>query len=47
MANATANRIDNDAVVILEVFAKKTGKTPKTVIDICRKRLKEYDDAGK
>jgi phage-related protein len=40
-------RIDNDAIVILEVFAKKTGKTPKTVIDTCRKRLKEYDDAGK
>jgi len=40
-------RIDNDAIVILEVFAKKTGKTPKAVIDTCRKRLKEYDDAGK
>jgi len=40
-------RIDNDAIVILEVFAKKTGKTPKSVIDTCRKRLKEYDDAGK
>jgi phage-related protein len=40
-------RIDNDAIVILEVFAKKTGKTPKTIIDTCRKRLKEYDDAGK
>jgi phage-related protein len=40
-------RIDTDAIVILEVFAKKTGKTPKTVIDTCRKRLKEYDDAGK
>lgn len=40
-------RIDNDAIVILEVFAKKTGNTPKTVIDTCRKRLKEYDDAGK
>jgi phage-related protein len=38
-------RIDIDAIVILEVFAKKTGKTPKAVIDICRKRLKEYDDA--
>jgi phage-related protein len=42
-----AYRIDVDAIVILEVFAKKTGKTPKTVIDTCRKRLKEYDDAGK
>ncbi len=40
-------RIDTDAIVILELFAKKTGKTPKTVIDTCRKRLKEYDDAGK
>jgi phage-related protein len=40
-------RIDNDAVVILEVFSKKTGKTPKMIIDTCRKRLKEYDDAGK
>jgi phage-related protein len=40
-------RIDIDAVVILEVFAKKTGKTSKAVIDTCRKRLKEYDDAGK
>jgi phage-related protein len=24
-------RIDNDAIVILEVFAKKTGTTPKDV----------------
>ena len=36
-----------DAIVILEVFAKKTGKTPKGVIATCRNRLKEYDDAGK
>ena len=40
-------RIDVDAIVILEVFAKKTGKTPNAIIDTCRKRLKEYDDAGK
>jgi phage-related protein len=38
-------RIDSDAIVILEVFAKKTGSTPKAVIATCRKRLKEYDDA--
>ena len=36
-------RIDEDAIVILEVFSKKTGKTPKSVIDICRARLREYD----
>jgi phage-related protein len=39
-------RIDSDAIVILEVFAKKTGSTPKAVIAMCRKRLKEYDDEG-
>lgn len=38
-------RIDPDAIVILEVFAKKTEKTPKDVIEACKKRLKEYDNA--
>ena len=38
-------RIDPDAIVIAEVFAKKTEKTPKDVIQACKKRLKEYDDA--
>ena len=33
-------RIDADVIVILEVFAKKTGTTPKAVIATCRKRLK-------
>lgn len=36
-------RLDEDAVVILEVFAKKTGQTPKYVIDTCKARLKRYD----
>ncbi len=40
-------RIDADAIVILEVFAKKTGATPKAVIATCRERLKEYENAGK
>jgi phage-related protein len=40
-------RINEDAIVILEVFAKKTGKTPKGVIATCRNRLKEYEDARK
>ncbi len=38
-------RVDPDAIVILEVFSKKTAATPKAVIDNCRRRLKEYDDA--
>ena len=40
-----AYRLDADAVVILEVFAKNTRATPKTVIDACTRRLKEYDRA--
>ena len=38
-------RIDDDAIVIAEVFAKKTQTTPPIVIDACQKRLKRYDDA--
>ena len=37
-------RTDSDAVVILDVFAKKTAKTPKRVIGTCRQRLQEYDN---
>lgn len=36
-------RLDEDAIVIIEVFNKTTNKTPKKVIDICQKRLKQYD----
>ncbi len=36
-------RVDVDAVLILEVFAKKTEKTPKAVLDVCKKRLIRYD----
>jgi phage-related protein len=36
-------RIDNDAIVIVEVFSKTTRTTPKTVIEICQKRLIRYD----
>lgn len=36
-------RVDDDAIVILAVFAKKTKETPKTVIETCRKRLANYD----
>ncbi len=40
-------RTDDDAIVIAEVFAKKTRTTSKGVIDICKRRLKEYDDASR
>ncbi len=40
-------RVDFDAIVIADVFAKKSSKTPKAVVETCRRRLKEYDHAGK
>jgi phage-related protein len=38
-------RIDSDAIVILEVFSKKSTQTPRSVIDACKRRIKEYDNA--
>jgi len=35
--------LDDDAVVILEVFEKKTPATPKNVIDVCKQRIISYD----
>jgi len=40
-------RIDPDAIVIADVFGKKSRTTPVSVIENCRKRLKEYDDASR
>lgn len=37
-------RIDPDAIVIADVFSKKTGKTPKSVIETCKVRLRDYDN---
>jgi phage-related protein len=36
-------RADADAVLIAEVFAKKTQATPKSVIAVCKRRLRDYD----
>jgi phage-related protein len=36
-------RIDEDAIVILDVFEKKSQKTPKRVIDNCRRRIRQFD----
>lgn len=38
-------RIDEDAIVIAEVFGKKTRATPAAVIATCKLRLRRYDDA--
>ena len=36
-------RVDPDAIVILEIFEKKTNRTPKSVTDVCKKRIKDYE----
>ena len=38
-------RIDSDAILVLEVYAKKTPKIPDEVIKRCQDRLKRYDEA--
>ena len=38
-------RVDKDALVLLEVFSKKTQKTPVGVIRTCQDRIKAYDAA--
>jgi phage-related protein len=38
-------RIDTDAIVIAEVFSKKTRATPHHVIAKCQQRLAAYDKA--
>lgn len=38
-------RIDEDAVVIGDIFSKKTTATPRSVIEVCKRRFREYDDA--
>jgi len=39
-------RIDDDAIVICDVFAKKTRATPREVVSRCQRRLEAYDRAA-
>ena len=40
-------RLDSDAIVILEVFVKKTSATPKMIIESCQKRIRQYDEIAR
>ena len=40
-------RIDFDAILVLEVYAKKTRKIPDEVIKRCKQRLRQYEAAVK
>lgn len=39
-------RIDSDAIVIVDVFAKRSRATPHQVVETARKRLRRYDAKG-
>ena len=36
-------RTDSDAIVLVEVFAKKSRQTPKRIMETCRQRLSAFD----
>jgi phage-related protein len=36
-------RLDADAVIVAEVFSKKTRATPKAILATCRRRFRTYD----
>lgn len=36
-------RLDEDAVVIVDVFQKTTQQTPRRTVDECQRRLRRYD----
>jgi phage-related protein len=38
--------VTEEVIVILHVFAKKSRKTPKRIIDVCRRRLRAFLDAS-
>jgi phage-related protein len=37
--------VEVDAIVVLEVFAKKTNETPRHVLSSCKRRLKAFRGA--
>jgi phage-related protein len=37
-------RADDDAIVVVEVYAKKTRKIPDQIINVCKRRLRAYEE---
>ena len=36
--------LDDDAIIIAEVFSKKTRSIPTQVIEVCQQRFSRYDE---
>ena len=39
-------RFDDDAVIVVDIFSKKTQRLPNEIIRKCRQRLRHYDEAS-
>lgn len=39
-------RIDYDCIVLVDIFAKQTSRTPYSIIDRCKERLSRYDQVA-
>jgi len=39
----SANARIEAMILILDVFEKKTSKTPKSIVDVCKRRIKTYE----
>jgi phage-related protein len=39
-------RIDEDAIVVLDVFRKQSQQTPRSVIEACKRRIRMCDSKG-
>lgn len=39
-------RIDSDAIVVADIFSKKTQQTPQSAMDTSKARFKAYDQAS-
>jgi len=39
-------RIDTDAILVLDVFSKRSSRTPWNVIESCRRRLRRYESGN-
>ncbi len=37
------SRVDEDAILNVDVYTKKTQKIPEEITQRCRKRLRDYD----
>ena len=35
-------RIDDDAILVVDVFEKKSQETPKEIVENCKRRLRTY-----